>query len=92
MKIEFYRRLFTLAACQDELITFLKDQRLINDFQRTEIINESDKAKYICQLIEGLKKEEKLLLLDYEWTILPVERLKLTIITERTQREFCYNT
>lgn len=92
MKVEFLKRLFTLAACQDELIAFLKADRLINDFQLTAIANESDKAKYILNLLETLKKEEKLLLLDYEWSILPVERLKLTVVTERNSREFTFNT
>ena len=76
----------------DEMINFLKEQRLINDFQVSAITNDSDKAKYLYNLLETLKKEDKLLLLDYEWSILPVERLKLTIVTERTQREFYYNT
>jgi hypothetical protein len=76
----------------DEIINFLKEQKLINDFQVSAMTNDSDKAKYLHNLLETLKREDKLLLLDYEWTILPVERLKLTIVTERIQREFIYNT
>lgn len=92
MKVEFLRRLFALSPCMDEVIIFLKEQKLINDFQMTAIANDSDKAKYLFNLLEALKKEDKLLLLDYEWAILPIERLKLTIVTERMQREFTHNT
>jgi hypothetical protein len=92
MKVEFLRRLFTLSPCVDDMIHFLKDQKLVNDFQVTALTNDSDKAKYIYNLLETLKKEDKLLLLDYEWSVLPVERLKLTIVTERTSREWTYNT
>jgi hypothetical protein len=92
MKVEFLKRLFLLGACQDDLINFLKTEKLINDFQLTAIFNESDKAKYLQNLLEELKRSDKLLLLDYEWSILPVERLKLTVVTERNSREFTYNT
>ena len=92
MKVEFLRRLFALANCQDELINFLRTERLLSDFDVSAIANDSDKAKYVHNLLESLKQQDKLLLLDREWTILPVERLKLTIITERNTGEFKFNT
>ena len=91
-KIEFLNRLFKLATCYDELIIFLKSEKLLSDFQLDELKNNSDKAKYLIELLEALKQKDKLLLLDYEWQLLPIERLKLTIITERVSKEFVYRT
>lgn len=89
-KIEFLNRLFKLAACYDEMLDFFKNEKLISDFQLDSLKNDSDKAKYIVEMLENLKQHDKLLLLDYEWQILPIERLKLTVITERVSKEFGY--
>jgi len=80
-----------LAGNIDEVVAFLLSERLLTEFQFSVLKQESDKAKYLCLHLEDLKKTEKLLLLDYEWVILPVERLKLTIVTERINKEFTYS-
>lgn len=90
-KTEFLGRLFALASCIDDLVAFLIAEKLLSEFQYSCLKQEADKPKFIYTLLEELKKADRLLLLDYEWSLLPIERLKLTIITERTTREFTYN-
>lgn len=91
-KIDFIDRLLKLSHCYDDLILFLLEEKLISDFERSTLGDSADKAKLLTELLEKLKKEEKVLLLDYEWSILPIERLKLTIVSPRDSREFVYNT
>jgi len=90
-KVEFINRLLRLSHCYEELVQFLIDERMISDFEMSSLKDEADKPRLIYEYLEKLKKEEKLLLLDYEWTILPIERLKLTVVTARDSREFSYN-
>lgn len=90
-KVEFLERLFKLASCMEELIEFLKEEKLMNDHQIQTIKSETEKSRLIYMVLENLRRDDKLLLLDYEWILLPVERLKLTIITERNRRDFNYN-
>lgn len=75
----------------EELIEFLKEEKLMNDHQIQTIKSETEKSRLIYMVLENLRRDDKLLLLDYEWILLPVERLKLTIITERNRRDFNYN-
>jgi len=90
-KIDFIGRLFKLSHCNEELLSFLIDEKLINDFERSALKDDPDHPKFFYNLLERLKKDDKLTLLDYEWMILPIERLKLTLVTERNMREFLYN-
>lgn len=90
-KIEFMNRLFKLSYCQEELLQFLIDEKLITDFERSCVKDTADLPKFYVTLLERLCKEEKLMLADYEWIMLPVERLKLTLVTERNTRELLYN-
>lgn len=90
-KLQFIERLLKLSHCTDEMMQFLVNDKLLNDQEVQAIRNAVDQPRLILSTLEGLKKQDKLLLLDFEWLLLPVERLKLTLITEREKREFVYN-
>lgn len=70
---------------------FLKQENLIDDVQIKSIKQSADHAKEIQQILKELQAKQKLQLLEYEWTILPVENLKVFIITDRNQAEFVFN-
>lgn len=76
----------------EELLEFLLSEKLISIEEIKYIKHDSAPHKLIYEHLEKLKVSDKLLLLDYEWSLLPVERLKLTVITERNKREFAYNS
>lgn len=75
----------------DMLISFLKDESLINDQTIIDIKNSSDRAKTIHEVLKTLHSQNKLQLLEYEWKLLPVEFIKLYIVTDRNQAEFVFN-
>lgn len=89
-KIDCLDRMFKLAQNMGELVNFLYDEKLINRNDVESVGKEPDKARAVYELLKRLKDEDKLLLLDYEWTILPVERIKVSIVTEVVAREFTY--
>lgn len=90
-KVEFLDRLLKLSFCYEDLIAFLHTEKVISDFDLSTLKNKPDRSKLIVALLEEAKNKEKLLLLSYDWIVLPVERLKLTIITERMSKDFVYN-
>ncbi len=92
-KVQFLSRLFTLLNCKIQLLEFLKDEKLINKEQIGALMveHESYHASSIHAILSSLNKEDKLQLLDYEWVLLPKERLVLTIVTNNAKKQFEYS-
>lgn len=90
-KVEFLDRLFKLSFCYEDLIAFLMNEKVVSQFDLDTLKNKPDKSKLLVAILDNAKNKEQLLLLSYDWTILPVERLKLTIVTERMSKDFVYN-
>ncbi|NJO53353.1 MAG: hypothetical protein HC840_32530 [Leptolyngbyaceae cyanobacterium RM2_2_4] len=49
-----------------------------------------EKVKIIHNILEQAVKDEKILLLDYHWQLLPIHQIKIQIITTRAKRDFLY--
>ena len=88
----FLEELFKLLRCRSEVLMFLEQQKLIthNDSQRILVQNHATHAITILNLLNKLKDEDKLQLVDFEWTILPKLRMNLTIIGETDKKEWLY--
>lgn len=89
-EIRFLARLDELIASNSMIMDFLQHEDLMSKEERRAVTGASDPAKAL-QLHIAKMKGNKLQLLEYEWSILPEERLKLTIITDRDTKEFSYN-
>lgn len=91
-KVEFLARLFDLLKCRNQILDFLKDEKLVTDDAVQTLLAEhySSHATRIATLLTELGQADKLQLVDYEWTILPFERLKLTLVTNNQKKEFEY--
>lgn len=76
-----------------EFKEYILDNRLVTKeyfmtFGTSNIIN---KAKFLYNILHESAKEEKLMLVDYEWQFLPHEYIKVTCISEQTgKKEFTY--
>ena len=89
-EIEFLSRLDELTSSTEMILEFLTNEGLVTKDQRKAILSSSDKAKAV-QLYLRTMKGKQLQLLEYIWEVLPVERLKATIVTDRATKEFSYN-
>lgn len=89
-EIEFLARFQALTHQLDDVLLFLKQEGLIDDVKIKGINLSSDRAKDTYILLSSLKKENKFQLLEFTWSILPVEYLKIIIITDRNSKEFTY--
>jgi hypothetical protein len=69
---------------------FLIDERLIKSEELVGLSSEDEKAKFLLHALEVIQETETVLLVDWEWQILPVEYLKLLIVCDNMQKEFAY--
>lgn len=92
-KIDFLDRLFKVLQCRVEILRFLRDEKLITDDVMQNILHDQHQthSTKIAMMLEELVQAEKLQLVDYEWTILPKELLKLTIVSAEAKKEFTYS-
>jgi hypothetical protein len=90
LEIKCLARLDELLASNDSIMEFLIAEELLNKEQRKAIKSSHDIAKAL-QLFLASMKGNKLQLIEYEWVLLPEERLKVTLVTDRNNREFSFN-
>jgi len=89
-EIECLARLDELTASYDGILEFLHSEDLISREDAKAVRSSSEIPKVIYTMLTSLSKTNKLQLLELEWVVLPVERVKLTIITDRMSKEFSY--
>jgi hypothetical protein len=89
-QIQCLQRLDELVACHDEMLEFLQSENLLSREEGRAIRSSADVAKVIHTKLAELSSAQKLQLLEYSWEVLPVERIKITIVTDRMSKEFSY--
>ena len=90
-EIECLKRLQTLKGGADEMLEFLVHENLIDSHRAKSIKSSPEAFKDLHECIKALHDANKFQLLEYEWQVLPVERIKVTIVTDRAHREFVHN-
>jgi len=74
----------------ENITSFLLDERLISKSELVNLSRANEKAKYLLATLKKILNEEQVMLVDWEWVLLPAERLKLTIVTDNSQKEFAH--
>jgi hypothetical protein len=90
-EIECLARLNTLRSSSDEILDFLLLEEMVSVAQINSIKNSAEPHKDMHSLLCSLVLNKKLQLLEYEWTVLPLETIKILIVTEKSVREFTFN-
>lgn len=90
-EVECLHRLQELTGQLEDILVFLKLEGLVNDNQIKTVKLSSDHPKEVRHILQDLKVRQQIQLLQYEWSVLPVENITVTIITDRNQKEFSYN-
>lgn len=89
-ELECLKTLFEKTHCEDEFIDFLIEHKvLLKDSLRPDD-RDDDRIRTIYHALKEAVKEEKILLLDFHWQLLPLHQIKLHIITNRGSRDFLY--
>lgn len=90
-EIECIARLQSLSGNVDEILEFLLTEKFITSEVVKATRISSDIPREMQKLLSTLSSTDKFQLLEYEWTVLPVERIKIIIVTDRMSKEFTYN-
>jgi hypothetical protein len=90
-EIECLAKLQKLGGNVDNILDFLLSESLVKSDEVKKIRSSPEINKDIQLLLANLSATGKFQLLEYEWVILPVERIKISIVTDRASHEFTYN-
>lgn len=87
-EVECLKRMQALTPMFEELIAFLLQEFLISKEELKLFKASSEQARLLQAKLAILSDERKLQLLEYEWTLLPTERIRINIVTDRGFKEF----
>lgn len=90
-ELECLTRYQSLTTGLGDILIYLKEEKLITDVQIKEVKDSAEYPKSVQKILYALQQADKLQLLEYTWTMLPVEHIKILIITDRNQKEFTYD-
>ncbi len=76
----------------EELIAFLLQEFLLSKEELKAIKVSPEQARMLQAKLATLSDERVLQLLEYEWTLLPTERIRINIVTDRGFKEFIAET
>jgi hypothetical protein len=78
-----------LSPIYEELFAFLLQEYLISKEELKAMKSSpSTEARLLQVKLATLSEERKIQLLEFEWTILPTERIRIFIVTDRGFKEF----
>jgi len=87
-EIECLKRLQEISPIYEELVQFLIQELLLDKEEYKNIKTTSEQARVLQAKLFALCEQRKLQLLEYEWHILPVEHIRLTMVSTNGFKEF----
>lgn len=89
-KIECILRLLKKEESYSDIANWLIEQKIVVLEDAKGQTREQEKAEFLYHALKKGVEIEKIQLLDYEWTVLPLEQIRITCVTEREKKEFTY--
>lgn len=91
-EIECLNRLDQLNGSISDITQFLLEERIIDKDTFQQVRSAPLKGKELQLVLSRLKLSDKLQMLEYQWQVLPVEIVTITIVTDSVKREFSYQS
>jgi hypothetical protein len=88
-KIHCTKRLIEFGA-SEEMISWMSDNKLIDKEKWKTADSSQLRAELVVTSLLKAAELDKLHLVDFEWSVLPIERIKITVVSEREKVEFTY--
>lgn len=89
-EIECIKRFFELAGQEVDLRSFLLQVKIAKSEDFQGLASKQEIAEKYFLLLRQALKDEKAVLVFYEWQILPEESIRITISTEGEHKEFSF--
>lgn len=90
-EIQCLSRLNEISSAHEDIIAYLLDENLVDKTTLSKLRMSPEKPKEVWTILNNLKQNGKLQLLEYEWVILPVERINILIVTNSSSKTFSHN-
>jgi hypothetical protein len=87
-RIECILRLINREESYVNVVSWLIDNKITTLQEAKGPTREQEKAEFLYNAFKKGVEMEKIQLLDYEWSILPLEQIRITCITDREKKEF----
>jgi hypothetical protein len=90
-QIECLERYAAYTNGLEDILEFLLAEKMISMQDVKTVKQAPDGAKEVEKLLFELQQLSKIQMLEYEWLLLPVERIKIHIVTDNVNKEFSFN-
>lgn len=87
-EVECLKRLQQLSPVYEELIAYLVQEFLLSKEELKVIKSSPEQGRLLQAKLATLSEERKIQLLEYEWTLLPTERIKVNLVTDTGFKEW----
>ena len=89
-KVECIRRLFKKNYAYNEICEWLIEREYITELEMNSYSREQERAEFLYSILEKAETEKKFMLLTYDWQVLPIEQIKIHIVTQTEEKIFSY--
>lgn len=92
-EVECLMKLNNEIDCFLEMSDFLLAEKIIEPMKYNELTHtiRRELPYALHYILTNAIKQDKLQLVDYYWKLLPKEKIRITIISTMTKRDFCWN-
>lgn len=88
--IDCLERLLELNNSYEEICEWLLLNKFTDDVSVKEYTRRRERAEFIYSILARKEKSEDIMLLYFEWSILPKETIKITCVTATEEKLFTY--
>jgi hypothetical protein len=73
-----------------DLMEWLQENKMLDKEKWKTADSLQLKSELVVRSLSAAEQDQRLLLLDYEWTILPLETIRITCVTDKEKKEFTF--
>lgn len=88
--IDCVERLLTINHSYDEIVEWLTLNKFVDEVDLKGLTRDRERAEFIYGIFNKKKQEDEIILLYFEWTVLPKETIKITCVTKNEEKFFTY--
>jgi len=89
-KTECVERLLEKSYLWEDISEWLVDNKFASTLEIDNVSRTIERAEFIYNLLKVNEANDKIILLDFEWVLLPKEYIRIICTTEKEEKEFTY--
>lgn len=89
-RVDCIKRLIEVNHSYNEMCEWLIENKFTNDISAKVNSRITEKAEFIYKILKENETNGNIMLLYFEWSILPTESIKITCVTQTEEKLFTY--